>query len=44
MLIVHAWWGLNEFFKTLANRFAGEGFVTLVPDYYGGKVAATVNE
>lgn len=44
ILLVHAWWGLNEFFKILANRFAAEDFVVFVPDYYNGKVATTVNE
>jgi carboxymethylenebutenolidase len=41
LLLVHAWWGLNDFFKTLATRFAEAGFVTLAPDYYGGQVAKT---
>lgn len=44
LLLVHAWWGLNEFFKTLANRFASEGFVAFAPDYYDGKVATTVDD
>jgi len=41
LLLVHAWWGLNDFFKTLATRFAEAGFVTLAPDYYSGQVAKT---
>ncbi len=27
ILVLHAWWGLNEFFRTLCERFAQEGFV-----------------
>ena len=38
---MHAWWGLNDFFKALATRFAEAGIVTLAPDYYGGQVAKT---
>jgi carboxymethylenebutenolidase len=42
VLLVHAWWGLNDFFKSLATRFAEAGFVTLAPDYYKGQVTDTV--
>lgn len=42
LLLIHAWWGLNEFFKNLTIRFAEAGFLTLAPDYYGGQVANTV--
>jgi carboxymethylenebutenolidase len=44
LLLVHAWWGLNEFFKSLTTRFAETGFVTLAPDYYKGQVATTAEE
>jgi carboxymethylenebutenolidase len=44
VLLVHAWWGLNEFFRTLADRFAAEGFVAFAPDYYNGKVAVTTDD
>jgi carboxymethylenebutenolidase len=41
VLIIHEWWGLNETLRTLARRLAGEGFVVLAIDLYGGEVAAS---
>lgn len=40
ILVVQEWWGLNEHIKDIARRLAGEGFVTLAPDLYRGKVTA----
>ncbi len=42
ILVLHAWWGLNEFFKDLCDRLAEAGFVALAPDLLGGQVASTV--
>jgi carboxymethylenebutenolidase len=44
VLVVHAWWGLNDFFKALCKRLAQEGFVAFAPDLYGGKIAGTIEE
>ncbi len=42
VLVLHAWWGLNSFFKDLCGRLAAEGFVALAPDLYHGPIADTV--
>ncbi len=44
LLVLHAWWGLNPFFKHLCDRLALAGFVALAPDLNEGQVAVTVDE
>jgi carboxymethylenebutenolidase len=44
VLVLHAWWGLNETIKELCRRLAAEGFVVFAPDLYHGKVAKTIPE
>lgn len=44
VLILHAWWGLNPFFRDLCKRIAGQGFIAFAPDLYHGKIAHTINE
>jgi carboxymethylenebutenolidase len=44
ILVLHAWWGLNPFFRSLCRRLAGAGFVAYAPDLYHGKIAQTVDE
>jgi carboxymethylenebutenolidase len=44
ILVLHAWWGLNQFFKVLCDRLADEGFVALAPDLLGGQVATTIDD
>jgi carboxymethylenebutenolidase len=42
VLVLHAWWGLNDMIKAFCERLAGAGFVVFAPDLYHGKVAATI--
>jgi dienelactone hydrolase len=35
VLIVHEWWGLNEYVKTRAKQLAEQGYVALALDMYG---------
>lgn len=44
VLVLHAWWGLTPFFKTVCGRLAREGFVALAPDLYHGVTASTDDE
>lgn len=44
VLVLHAWWGLNDTLKAFCARLAGEGFVAFAPDLYHGAIAATIAE
>lgn len=44
VLVLHAWWGLNPFFKDFCDRLAEAGFVAFAPDLYDGKVGAAIEE
>ena len=42
VLILHAWWGLNDTIKAFCTRLAEAGFVAFAPDLYHGKVAEDI--
>lgn len=44
VLLLHAWWGLNDTMKAYAKRLAEAGFVVFAPDLYHGKIARTIPE
>lgn len=39
LIVIHEWWGLNDWVKQQAQQFAAAGYVTLAVDLYRGKVA-----
>jgi carboxymethylenebutenolidase len=41
IIVIHEWWGLNDNIKAMTRRLAGEGYVALAVDLYGGTTAET---
>jgi len=44
VVLIHAWWGLNGFFRRLCKRLAREGYVVFAPDLYHGMTATSIEE
>jgi carboxymethylenebutenolidase len=44
LVVIHEWWGLNDWVKEQASKLADQGYVTLAIDLYRGKVATTPDE
>jgi carboxymethylenebutenolidase len=44
LLVIQEWWGINDWIKQDAARFASQGYVALAVDLYRGKVAADSEE
>jgi carboxymethylenebutenolidase len=44
VLVLHAWWGLNDTIKDICDRLAAAGFLVFAPDLYHGKIADTIPE
>jgi carboxymethylenebutenolidase len=42
VLVLHAWWGLNDTIKAFCTQLAEAGFVAFAPDLYHGKVADNI--
>jgi carboxymethylenebutenolidase len=41
IMVIHEWWGLNDWVKDQASKLADQGYVALAIDLYRGKVATT---
>jgi carboxymethylenebutenolidase len=41
VIVIHEWWGLNDWVKDQAAKLAGQGYAALAIDLYRGKVATT---
>jgi carboxymethylenebutenolidase len=39
IVVIHEWWGLNDWVKEETEKLAGQGYVALAVDLYRGKVA-----
>jgi carboxymethylenebutenolidase len=44
VLVLHAWWGLNDTLRAFCTRLAGSGFVAFAPDLYHGQVADNISD
>jgi carboxymethylenebutenolidase len=44
VLVLHAWWGLNDAMKGVCTRLAEAGFIAFAPDLYHGKVTDQIAE
>jgi carboxymethylenebutenolidase len=44
IVVIHEWWGLNDWVKEQAGKLADQGYVALAIDLYRGKVATTPEE
>jgi carboxymethylenebutenolidase len=40
LLVIQEWWGLNDWIKENADRFAAQGYVVLAVDLYRGKATS----
>ena len=44
IVVIHEWWGLNDWVKEQAQKFADQGYVALAVDLYRGKVATNPDD
>jgi len=44
IIVIHEWWGLNDWVKEQASKLADQGYAALALDLYRGKVATTPEE
>src|SRR4051812_13724336 len=44
VVVLHAWWGLNDDVQRFADGLADWGFAVVAPDMFGGQVAETIED
>src|SRR5438094_571396 len=44
VVVIHEWWGVNNQIQSVADNWAAEGFVAIVPDLFHGKVATSADQ
>ena len=44
IIVIHEWWGLNDWVKEQTQKYAGQGYVALAVDLYRGKVATNPDD
>jgi len=44
LIVIHEWWGLNDWVKEQASKLADQGYAALAIDLYRGKVAGSPEE
>ena len=44
VVVIQEWWGLNDDIRSIADRFAAEGYLAFAPDLYNGQVAHEPDE
>ena len=44
IIVIHEWWGLNDWVKEQAQKYAAQGYVALAVDLYRGKVATNPDD
>jgi carboxymethylenebutenolidase len=44
IIVIHEWWGLNDWVQQQAQHFADQGYIALAVDLYRGQVATTPDD
>src|SRR5918996_4422928 len=44
LVVLQEWWGVDKHIRDVCDRFAGEGFVALAPDFFHGETTDQPDE